>query len=160
MSKITNGMEKAACAAVLAAALLVTQAGAQGGGMDLALAKKVAGAAASEARRNSAGGAVAVVDAGGHLVYLERLDGTFPAAAVVATEKARTAAIFRRPTKDFEDAVRNGRTPLLGVQVMTPLEGGVPIVVNGVVVGAVGVSGAASAQQDEEIARAAAGAVK
>jgi glc operon protein GlcG len=124
--------------------------------MDLLLAKRVAATAVDFAKKNSApGGAIAIVDAGGHLVYLERLDNTFPAAATVATEKARTAALFRRPTKDFETAIKNGRTALLGVQVMTPLEGGVPIVVDGQVVGAIGVSGAASAAQDEEIARAA-----
>lgn len=128
--------------------------------MDLALAKQVASSAAEYAKRNGApGAAIAVVDAGGHLVYLERLDNTFPAAATVATEKARTAAVFQRPTKAFEDAVNSGRAALLGVQVMTPLEGGVPIVVSGHVVGAVGVSGAASAAQDEEIARAAAASV-
>jgi glc operon protein GlcG len=124
--------------------------------LDLAFAKRVAAAATSYAtQKNAPGGAIAIVDAGGHLVYLERLDNTFPAAAAVATEKARTAAVFRRATKDLEDAIRNGRNALLGVQVMTPLEGGVPIVVDGQVVGAVGVSGAASADQDEEIARAA-----
>jgi uncharacterized protein GlcG (DUF336 family) len=109
--------------------------------IDLPLAKRVAAAAAEEARRLGAGGALAIVDSGGHLVYLERLDRTFPAAAAVATEKARTAATFRRPTRDFEDAIRSGRHALLGVQAMTPLQGGVPIVVNGEVIGAIGVSG-------------------
>lgn len=120
--------------------------------LDLVLAKRVAAAAADEARRLNAGGAIAVVDAGGALVYLERLDRTFPAAAEVATQKARTAATFRRPTRDFENAIKGGRAALLGVQVMTPLQGGVPIVVDGEVVGAIGVSGAASAQQDDDIA--------
>jgi glc operon protein GlcG len=119
-------------------------------------ARRVAMVAAREARASDAGGAVAVVDAGGHLLYLLRLDGTFPAAAAVAIEKARTAAVFRRPTRAFEEAIKNGRTPLLGVTVMTPLEGGVPIERSGQVVGAVGVSGAKSSQQDEELARAAA----
>lgn len=123
-------------------------------------AKAVAGAAAAEARKNSAGGAIAVVDPGGHLLYLERLDGTFPAAATVATEKARTAAIFRKDTRTFEDAIRNGRVSLTAVGIMTPLQGGVPIVVDGVVVGAVGVSGAANAQQDEDIAKVAARALE
>ena len=122
-------------------------------------AKRVAAAAVAEARRLAApGGAIAVVDDGGALLYLERLDNTFPAAATVATEKARTAAQFRRPTSGFEDAIQNGRLALLGVQVMTPLQGGVPVIVNGQVVGAIGVSGAASAQQDDDIARAAAAA--
>jgi len=126
------------------------------GGLALDEARHVAMAAAREARASGAGGAIAVVDAGGHLLYLMRLDGTFPAAAAVAIEKARTAAVFRRPTRAFEDAIKNGRTPLLGVAVMTPLEGGVPIERNGEVVGAVGVSGATSSQQDEELAREAA----
>jgi glc operon protein GlcG len=124
--------------------------------MSLALAKRVAGAAAVEAARLSApGGAIAIVDEGGHLVYLERLDGTFPAAAVVSNEKARTAALFRQPTANLENAIKNGRSALLGVSVMTPLQGGVPIALDGRVLGAIGVSGAASAQQDTEIAEAA-----
>ena len=119
-------------------------------------ARMVAEAAAAEARKHNAGGAIAVVDAGGHLVLLERLDNTFPAAAAVAIEKARTAATFRMPTRNFENAIKNGRAALLGVSVMTPLQGGVPIVTDGQVVGAVGVSGASSAQEDDDIATAAA----
>jgi glc operon protein GlcG len=115
-------------------------------------ARLVARAAATEARRLGAGGAIAVVDDGGHVLFLERLDGTFPAAAPVAIEKARTAATFRRATRVFEDAIKNGRTSLVAVDVMTPLQGGVPILVGEHVVGGVGVSGAASAQQDEDIA--------
>lgn len=118
-------------------------------------AKTVAAAAAAEARRDKAGGAIAIVDDGGHLIYLERLEGTFPAAAAVAIEKARTAAQFRRPTRVFEEAIKNGRISLLGVAVMTPLQGGVPILVGGEMVGAIGVSGAMSAQQDDDIAQAA-----
>ena len=122
-------------------------------------AKNVAAAAVAEARRLTApSGAIAIVDEGGALLYLERLDNTFPAAATVASEKARTAAQFRRPTSVFEDAVKGGRLALLGVQVMTPLQGGVPIMVGGQVVGAIGVSGAASAQQDDDIAKGAAAA--
>jgi glc operon protein GlcG len=127
--------------------------------LSLAEARAVAAAASAEATRLHAGGAIAIVDDGGHLVYLERLDGTFPAAASVATAKARTAATFRRPTSDFESAVRGGRTSLVAVDEMTPLQGGLPILQDGEVVGAIGVSGAASAQQDEDIARAAVAAV-
>ena len=123
-------------------------------------ARKVAEAAASEAKRNNASGAIAVVDDGGYLILLQRLDNTFPAAAIVAAEKARTAATFRKDTRSFEDAIKNGRVSLVAVSAMTPLQGGVPIIVDGQVVGAVGVSGAASAQQDEDIAKVAAGAVK
>jgi glc operon protein GlcG len=122
-------------------------------------AKTVADAAAAEARKHNAGGAIAIVDTGGHLLYLARLDKTFPAASAVAIEKARTAATFRRPTRDFENAIKNGRTSLLGVSVMTPLQGGVPIVVDGEIAGAIGVSGATSAQEDDDIASIAAGAL-
>ena len=129
--------------------------------LSLAAAKKVGAAAAAEARRLRApGGAIAVVDDGGHLLYLERLDGTFPAAASVATAKARTAATFRRPTVQLENAVQGGRTSLVAVAEMTPLQGGVPLMLGSQVVGAVGISGAASAQQDEEIARKAAAALE
>ena len=127
--------------------------------LSLTGARTVADAAAAEAHKRNAGGAIAVVDTGGHLLFLERLDNTFPAAATVAVEKARTAATFRRPTRDFEKAIANGRASLLGVAVMTPLQGGVPIVVNGEVVGAVGVSGATSAQEDDDIAAAASAAL-
>ncbi len=127
--------------------------------LTLAGAKAVATAAVVEAKRlNAPGGAIAIVDDGGHLLYMERLDNTFAAAAGVAEGKARTAALFRRPTKGIEDAIVGGRTTLLNVA-EAPLQGGVPLVVNGVVVGAVGVSGAASADQDTELAVAAAKAM-
>jgi glc operon protein GlcG len=120
-------------------------------------ARRVADAASAEATRlNAPGGAIAVVDDGGHVVLVVRLDNTFPAATSVATGKARTAAQFRRPTSAFEDAIKNGRVSLTAVTEMVPLQGGVPIVVGGQVVGAVGVSGAASAQQDDDIAKVAA----
>jgi len=145
---------------ILAVAALAADA-ASAQSLTLARAKQIAATATAEAKRLSApGGAIAIADAGGHLLYLERLDGTFPAAAAVSTEKARTAAIFQKATSDFEDAIRGGRTALLGVDVMTPLQGGVPIRVGNVVVGAIGVSGAASAQQDTEIAKAAAAATE
>ncbi len=128
--------------------------------LTLEQALAVVSSATNDARQKKAGGAIAVVDDGGHLLALERLDGTFPAAASVATAKARTAATFHKATADFEDAVNGGRTALVGVSEMTPLRGGVPLLLGGDVVGAVGVSGAASAQQDDEIARAAAGALR
>lgn len=121
-------------------------------------AKQVAAAATAAATRLGApGGAIAIVDDGGHVLYLERLDNTFPAAATIAIGKARTAALFRRPSKGLEDAIVSGRTTLLAVA-EAPLQGGEPIVIGGVVLGAIGVSGAASAQQDQEIAKAAADA--
>lgn len=123
-------------------------------------AREVIAAAVAHARASQApGGAIAVVDASGTLVSLERLDGTFPAAPSISIGKARTAALFRKPTRDFEALVNGGRvtmTTLPEITPFTPLQGGVPIVVDGSVVGAVGVSGAASAQQDDEIAQAAA----
>jgi glc operon protein GlcG len=128
--------------------------------LTLAGARVVASAAEAEAKRLSTTGAIAVVDDGGNLLYLVRIDRTFPAGAAVATDKARTAAMFRMPTRNLEDAVKNGRTSLVAVSEMTPLAGGIPIVIDGQVVGAVGVSGAASAQQDEELAKVAAVALK
>jgi len=120
--------------------------------LTLEAAKKIASEAASYAKSNNApGGSIAIVDAGGNLLYLERLDNTFPASAMVAYEKANTAATFRAPSKKLEDAINNGRTALTTVG-HTFLQGGIPIYYNGVVIGAIGVSGAASAQQDEEIA--------
>jgi glc operon protein GlcG len=116
-------------------------------------ARTVIEGAKSYARANGApGGVIAVVDDGGNLVALERLDGTFAAGANISIGKARTAVMFKRPTKVFEDIIKNGRTSMVALQDFTPLQGGVPIVVSGEIVGAVGVSGAASAQQDEELA--------
>jgi glc operon protein GlcG len=151
----------AALAACLAAGTPVLADGpiAARKGLTLDGAKLVAVAASAEARRLGAGGAIAIVDEGGHLVYLERLENTFPAAATVAFEKARTAATFRRPTRDFENAIAKGRTSLVAVGAMTPLQGGVPLVVDGAIVGAIGVSGAMSAQQDDDIATLAAKAL-
>jgi uncharacterized protein GlcG (DUF336 family) len=127
--------------------------------LELADAHRIVALAMAEARRlNAPGGSIAVVDAGGHLVALERLDNTFAASASVATEKARTSATFRKPTRDFENAITSGRTSLVAVDVMLPLQGGVPLTRNGAVIGAIGVSGAATAQQDDDIATAAAAA--
>jgi glc operon protein GlcG len=123
--------------------------------LDLAGATRLVALATGEARTRNAGGSIAIVDAGGHLLVLHRLDGTFPAAAAVSIEKARTAATFQKPTRDFENAIKNGRHALLGVDVMTPLQGGVPVLVNNVVVGAIGVSGAHTAQEDDDIAQGA-----
>jgi glc operon protein GlcG len=121
-------------------------------------ARQVIDAATSYAKQHAApGGAIAIVDVAGVLVGLERLDGTFPAASNISIGKARTAALFRKPTRDFEGIVNKGRytmTTLPDVTPFTPLQGGVPILLNGIVVGAIGVSGAASAQQDDEIAQA------
>ncbi|MFL5494155.1 MAG: GlcG/HbpS family heme-binding protein [Gemmatimonadales bacterium] len=121
-------------------------------------AKAIAAAAAAEAKKGNEGASVAVVDDGGNLMYLERLQPTFPMGATISTEKARTAALFQKPTKILEDAIVGGRTPLLNVW-SAPLNGGEPIVVDGQVVGAVGVSGASSAARDAAIAVAGAAAL-
>jgi glc operon protein GlcG len=118
-------------------------------------AKKVIAAAVAYAKKNNApGGVIAVVDDGGNLMALERLDGTFAAGANISIGKARTAVLFKRPTKVFEDIIKNGRTAMVSLpdSLFTPLQGGVPVVVDGQIVGGVGVSGASSAQQDEELA--------
>jgi glc operon protein GlcG len=118
-------------------------------------ARQVIATAVGEARRlNAPGGVIAVVDDGGNLMALERLDGTFAAGANISIGKARTAAIFKKPTKAFEDIIKNGRTAMVALNDFTPLQGGVPLMLGEEVIGAIGVSGAASAQQDEEIALA------
>ena len=123
-------------------------------------AKTVIAAAVAEARsKNAPGGAIAVVDDGGNLVAVERLDNTFAAGANISIGKARTAVLFKRPTKFFEDVINKGRTAMTTLNDFTPLQGGIPIMVDGQIIGAVGVSGAASAQQDEELAIAGATAV-
>ena len=115
-------------------------------------AKKVVNAAVKYAKENNApGGAIAVVDNGGNLVYLERLDGTFAASAEVSIKKANTAALFKAPSVKLENSINGGRQALITVG-HTFLQGGIPIMVDGQLIGAIGVSGAASAQQDEEIA--------
>lgn len=146
------------CSTVAFAADIATQAV-----LTLEGAKGVAASAIAYAKsRQAPGGAIAIVDTAGTVIYLERLDDTFPNASEVAIGKARTAALFRRPTRVFEDAVNKGRYAMLSVPAVAPLtalQGGVPIEVGGKVVGAIGVSGAASAAQDEEIALAGAEAI-
>ena len=94
----------------------------------------------------------AVVDAGGELIYLSRPDDAQVASVKVSADKARTAAIYRRPSKDFEDQAANGRPSALHLARAVPLQGGMPIFVDGEVVGAIGVSGASSADEDQELA--------
>jgi glc operon protein GlcG len=127
-------------------------------------ARKVIAAAKAEAQKlNAPGGVIAVVDDGGNLMALERLDGTFAAGANISIGKARTAVQFKRPTRFFEELINSngkGRTVMTALNDFTPLIGGVPIEVDGAIVGGVGVSGAASAAQDEELAIAGANAFK
>lgn len=121
--------------------------------LTLAVAKKLVVAAELEAQKRGATVVIAVVDDGGQLILLERLDDTQVASVEVAIGKARTAAIFRRPSKVFEDQVKNGRVAALSLPGATPLQGGIPITVEGKVIGAIGASGN-SPQEDEEIALA------
>lgn len=114
----------------------------------------MAGAISAAQRIHAPGGTIAIVDDGGNLLALERLDGTFSASSNIAIGKARTAALFQKPTRVFEDVINNGRTTMVSLEDFTPLKGGVPIQWDGTVVGAIGVSGAASAQQDEDLAMA------
>jgi len=124
-------------------------------------ARKVIAAAEAYAKEHNApGGAIAVVDDGGNLMALERLEGTFSAGPKISIGKARTAVLFKQPTMVFEDLINKGRTTMVALEDFTPLQGGIPILVNGEIVGGIGVSGASSAQQDEEVAMAGAEAAK
>jgi len=114
-------------------------------------AKKIAAVAEAKARAEGARVVIAVVDEGGSLLLLERLDDTQVASVNVGIDKARTAAIYRRPSKVFEDQVKNGRVSALALHGAVALQGGVPIIVDGKVIGAVGVSGE-TPTQDEDIA--------
>jgi glc operon protein GlcG len=111
-------------------------------------------AAEAFAKQNGATPSIAVVDDAGNLLYFVRLDGNFVAAANVSIGKAKTAATFKKPTKEFEDIINRGRFTMTALPDFTPLQGGVPIVHDGQIIGAVGVSGAKSAAQDEEVAKA------
>jgi uncharacterized protein GlcG (DUF336 family) len=122
-------------------------------------ARTLAEAAGAAAHERDAKPVVAVVDAGGELLYLWRPDGAQVASVGVATDKARTAAIFRRPSRDFEQQASGGRPSALHLARGVPLQGGVPVVVDGTVAGAVGVSGASSADEDHELAEIAVAAL-
>ena len=123
-------------------------------------AMKAITAAADYAKKNNApGGVIAVVDEGGNLMALERLDGTFAMGATISIGKARTAVLFKKPTRFFEELINKGRTAMTAVDGFTPLIGGIPIMIDNQVVGGIGVSGAASADQDEELALAGANAL-
>ena len=115
--------------------------------------KKIMAAAEAEAGRNNWAVCIAVVDDGGHLLAFQRLDACATASVAIAQGKARSAAIRRRPTKNDEDMVNNGRMSSLSMPGVTFLEGGVPIMVEGELVGAVGVSGVKSSE-DAQVAQA------
>ncbi len=117
-------------------------------------AKKAMAAAETEARKNNWNVAIAIVDAGANLILFEKIDDTQLGSVNVAVGKARTALNFKRPTKALEDLIAGGRQVFLAVEGITPLQGGLPVVVDGKVIGAVGVSGVMSSQ-DEQVAQAA-----
>jgi uncharacterized protein GlcG (DUF336 family) len=123
--------------------------------ISLESAKKVAAPAMAEARRNNWTMAVAIVDTSGDLVYYEKMDSTQAASANIAVDKARSAARFKRPTKALQDVLAAGGDGLrlLALQGAVPVEGGVPLLVDGKIVGAIGVSGGTS-QQDSQVAKA------
>jgi len=116
-------------------------------------ARKAGAAAAVEAKKNKWNVAIAVVDDGGYLLHFERLDETQVASVDIAIGKARTAVIFKRPSKALADAVAGGRTALLALKDLTPLEGGFPILIDGKVAGGIGVSGVKSSE-DAQVAKA------
>ena len=127
-----------------------------GGPITTELAKRIAAAALAEARANNWAMAAAIVDPGGILVYFEKIDDTQHTSARICIDKARSAALFKRPTKAFQDALEKGG---VGLRVMTlrgaiPAEGGVPLLVDGKIVGALGVSGGTS-EQDGQCCKAA-----
>lgn len=121
--------------------------------LTLEIAKQIAAAASAEAVANKWTVVIAIVDEGGNLMYLERADETQIGSIQVAQEKARSAVAFKRPTKAFEDAVAGGRTAILKLPGAMPVEGGLPLTLDGRIVGAIGVSGVTS-QQDGQIAKA------
>ena len=125
--------------------------------LTLEAADKIAAAAEAEAKKRNATVVIVVVDDGGYPLVLKRLDDTQVASVEVGIGKARTAAIFRRPSREFEEQIKNGRVASLVLPGATPLQGGVPLIANGKVVGAIGVSGN-TPQEDEDIALAGAAA--
>ena len=122
----------------------------------LEAAKKMAAAGEAEARKNGGTVAIAIVDASGGLILFHKLDETQPGSIAVAQGKARAAALFKRPSKAMEEAISGGKQAFLTIDGIVPMQGGLPVVVDDKVIGAVGVSGVSSAQ-DEQVAQAALG---
>ena len=122
-------------------------------------AKKIAAGALAESKKNSWRMAISIVDNHGFPVYFERMEDTQTASIQIALDKAKTAAMFRRPSKAFEDGIAKGRVALLGLTGATPIEGGLPIMVDGRVIGGIGVSGMNS-DQDAQAAQAGLNALK
>jgi uncharacterized protein GlcG (DUF336 family) len=121
--------------------------------LTLDMAKKCLVAGEAESKKNSWNMAIAIVDDGGHLVAFSKMDNTQIGSVLIALEKAKTASLFRRPSKVFEDAVAGGRMVILGLPGATPIDGGLPLALDGKVMGGVGVSGETGAQ-DAQVARA------
>lgn len=117
-------------------------------------AKQAMAAAEAEARKNNWNVAIAILDAGGHPILFQRMDDTQIGSVNIAMGKAKTAVNFKRPTKAMEDIVAGGRIAFLAVEGITPVQGGLPVIVDGKVIGSVGVSGVQSSQ-DEQVAQAA-----
>ncbi len=157
--RMIQGAAVSVAITLVATGALAQQRPPYGTAINLETAKKVAAASAVEARKNNWNVAIAIVDNHGLLVYYEMLDDTQTASAVIAIEKAKTSATYRRPSKEFEDGIAGGRNAILGLPGVTPIEGGIPIVVGGKIIGAVGVSGVSSAQ-DAQIAKAGVEALK
>jgi uncharacterized protein GlcG (DUF336 family) len=153
----TKSIAHAACALMLA--VFVIGADAQpvrppyGQAINLETAKKVAAGGAAEAKKNSWNVTIAIVDNHGMLIYYEMMDDTQTGAANTSIEKARTSALYRRPSKEFEDNIAGGRNSVLGLPGVTPVDGGLPIIVGGKMIGAIGISGMSGAQ-DGQVAKA------
>jgi len=126
--------------------------------LSLEAAQQIAAAAEKHARENKWNVCIAIVDDGGHLVYFQRMDGTQTASVLVSQRKAQTAIGFKRPSKVFEDGVAGGRNALIALPGAVPLEGGIPLAIDGEMIGAIGISGV-TAQQDGQIAQAGADAL-
>ena len=143
------------------AALLAQLPNPYGAPIGIEMAKKAAAAAIAEARKNNLLMAISIVDTAGNLVYFEKMDGTQTGSVTVSLDKARSAALFKRPTKAFQDIVAGGGEGLriLRLEGAVPVEGGVPIIAEGKIVGAVGASGGTSTQ-DGQCANAGAAAIK
>ena len=150
------------CARLAAIALILASGAsaqlAQKKALTLEAAKAISAAAEKEAASNKLTMVIAILDDGGNLIYLERMDETQIGSIAVAQQKARSAVAFKRPTKVFEDAVAGGRTAILKLEAAIPVEGGLPLMVDGKIVGAIGCSGGTS-QQDGMVAKAGADAL-
>ena len=157
MLKIKNAMVAALASFMLLFALNASAQLADKKALTLEAAKKIALAAEAEAKKNNWNVVIAIVDEGGHLIYLQRIDGTQTGSIDVAIKKAQTAMAFKRPTKVFEDAVAGGRQVILALPGALPIEGGIPITIGGQIIGAIGVSGVKSTE-DGQIAKAGADA--